>query len=323
MEDRNLQTAFVYGGAGFIGSHLCDRLLASGKNVVCIDNLSSGRLENISHLLINKHFRFVEDDIVNVQNFECPIHEIYNLACPASPILYQRDPIHTLKTSVLGTVNVLELASLKKAKVLLASTSEVYGNPLVPVQDENYWGNVNSNGVRSCYDEGKRAAETLFCDYHRQRNVDIRIVRIFNTYGPRMSPWDGRAIPNFIEQALTGKDFTVYGDGSQTRSFMYVDDLLDGINKLMVIPVCGPVNIGNPEEVSILNLVELIRTLTHSSSRIVYMSLPKDDPIRRHPDISLALQVLKGWKPSVGLEKGLIPTIRYFINLKHNKNETE
>ena len=299
----------VTGGAGFIGSHLCERLLKEGHEVLCLDNLFSGSKKNILHLLDNKNFEFIRHDIVQPILLEVDI--IYHLACPASPVYYQMNPVKTIKTNVMGTINMLGLAKRVKARILLASTSEVYGNPTVHPQREDYWGNVNPIGPRSCYDEGKRVAECLMFDYHRQNNVDIRVVRIFNTYGPRMAVNDGRVISNFIVQALKGEPLTVYGDGSQTRSFCYVDDMVEGIIKAMESDYIGPINLGNPEEVTILELAEKIISLTGSKSKIEFKPLPPDDPVRRRPDISLAKKVLN-WEPKVPLEEGLKRTIEYF-----------
>lgn len=302
----------VTGGAGFIGSHLCRRLLDEGHEVLCVDNFFTGNRSNIHDLLDNKDFELLRHDVTIPLVIE--VDEIYNLACPASPIHYQFDPIQTTKTSVHGAINVLGLAKRVKAKVLQASTSEVYGDPDVHPQPESYWGRVNPIGIRSCYDEGKRCAETLFFDYHRQANVDIRVIRIFNTYGPNMNPDDGRVVSNFIVQALRNQDITIYGDGSQTRSFQYVDDLIDGMVKMMNNDkdFVGPVNIGNPDEFTIKQLAEkVLEMIPDSKSKIVYKDLPQDDPKQRQPDISLAKEKL-GWEPSVKLEKGLLPTIKYF-----------
>jgi len=301
----------VTGGAGFIGSHLCERLLEEGNEVICVDNFFTGSKENIKHLLGNPYFEVLRHDITFPLYVE--VDEIYNLACPASPIHYQFDPVQTTKTSVMGAINMLGLAKRLKIRILQASTSEVYGDPTVHPQKEDYWGNVNPIGPRACYDEGKRCAETLFFDYHRQHNLDIKVVRIFNTYGPRMLPNDGRVVSNFIVQALKGEDITVYGDGSQTRSFCYIDDMVDGIIKMMNSPkgFTGPVNLGNPSEFSILELAEMILKLTKSKSKIVFKPLPQDDPKRRQPDITLAKSRLN-WEPKVNLEDGLKETISYF-----------
>jgi UDP-glucuronate decarboxylase len=316
MNNRNIQipqsqSILVTGGAGFIGSHLCEKLLQAGHEVVCLDNFFTGTKENIRHLLQNPHFELVRHDIVHPIFLE--VDEIYNLACPASPVHYQYNPVKTTKTNVMGSVHMLGLAKRVNAKILQASTSEVYGNPEVHPQGESYWGNVNPIGLRSCYDEGKRCAETLFFDYHRQNRVKIKVVRIFNTYGPRMHPNDGRVISNFIVQALMGRDITIYGKGSQTRSFCYVDDMVNGIAAMMNTgdDFIGPVNLGNPVEFTILELAEKIKELVNSKSKIVFKPLPEDDPVRRRPDISLAQEKL-GWQPSMPLEQGLNKTIRYF-----------
>ena len=301
----------VTGGAGFIGSHLSERLLNEGHEVICADNFFTGTKDNIKHLLENHSFEAVRHDICFPLYVE--VDEIYNLACPASPIHYQFDPVQTTKVNVLGSINMLGLAKRLKIRIFQASTSEVYGNPTVHPQPETYWGHVNTIGPRACYDEGKRCAETLFFDYYRQHKMDIKVARIFNTYGPRMHPNDGRVVSNFIMQALHNKDITVYGDGSQTRSFCYVDDMVDGITRMMNTPkgFTGPVNLGNPSEVSILELAKLIIDITGSSSRIVFKPLPQDDPERRRPDITLAQEKL-GWKPTAALEDGIRKTIEYF-----------
>jgi UDP-glucuronate decarboxylase len=300
----------VTGGAGFLGSHLCDRLLHDGHEVVCLDNLFTGQKRNIAHLLTNPNFEFVRHDVIDPFKFE--VEQIYNLACPASPPHYQYNPIKTIKTSVMGAINCLGLAKRVRARVFQASTSEVYGDPHVHPQPESYWGNVNPIGKRSCYDEGKRCAETLFFDYHRENKVDIRVVRIFNTYGPRMHPNDGRVVSNFIVQALRGEDLTIYGDGTQTRSFCYVDDLIEGFLRLMAqTETVGPMNIGNPGEFTMLQLAELTLKLVGGKSKIVHKPLPADDPKQRRPDITLARRVLK-WEPQVPLEEGLKRTIEYF-----------
>jgi UDP-glucuronate decarboxylase len=301
----------VTGGAGFIGSHLCERLVAAGHEVICVDNFYTGRKANIAHLLDHPRFDVVRHDITEPLVLQAD--EVYNLACPASPGHYQADPIHTMKTSVLGSINLLGLARRTGAKSLLASTSEVYGDPLVHPQPESYWGHVNPCGVRSCYDEGKRSAEALYFDYHRQHGIPIKVVRIFNTYGPRMRPDDGRVVSNFIVQALMDEPLTIYGDGQQTRSFCYVDDLVDGLMKMMASPdeVLGPINLGNPGEFTMLELAEAVKRLTNSRSRIVHEPLPQDDPKRRQPDITRARAVL-GWQPVVQLEQGLLRTIAYF-----------
>jgi UDP-glucuronate decarboxylase len=300
----------VTGGAGFLGSHLCDRLIQDGHEVICLDNLFTGAKANIAHLLGNPNFEFVRHDVIDPFKYE--VDQIYNLACPASPPHYQYNPIKTTKTSVMGAINCLGLAKRVKARVFQASTSEVYGDPAVHPQPESYWGNVNPIGRRSCYDEGKRVAETLFFDYHRENKVDIRIVRIFNTYGPRMHPNDGRVVSNFIVQALKGENLTIYGDGSQTRSFCYVDDLIEGFVRLMnQTATVGPVNIGNPGEFTMLELAEQVLKLTKSKSKIVHKPLPADDPKQRQPDITLARKYLK-WEPKVPLADGLKKTIAYF-----------
>ncbi len=301
----------VTGGAGFIGSHLCEKLLEQGHEVICLDNLFTGRKENIRRLMGNPDFEFLRHDVIEPIYVECD--QIYNLACPASPPHYQFDPVKTAKTGVMGAINVLDLARHCKVRVLQASTSEVYGDPEIHPQPESYWGHVNPDGIRSCYDEGKRMAETLFFDYHRQDGVDIKIVRIFNTYGPRMRPDDGRVVSNFIVQALRGEDITIYGDGQQTRSFCYVDDLVDGLIRMMESRegFTGPVNLGNPGEFTMLELAELVLKLTGARSKIVHKPLPQDDPTQRKPVIDLARKELN-WKPTISLEDGLMPTIRYF-----------
>ena len=301
----------VTGGAGFLGSHLCQRLLARGDDVLCVDNFYSGAKENVAHLMGNAHFELMRHDVTFPLYVE--VDEIYNLACPASPIHYQRDPVQTTKTSVHGAINMLGLAKRTKARILQASTSEVYGDPGVHPQPEGYWGHVNPIGVRSCYDEGKRCAETLFFDYHRQHGLDVKVVRIFNTYGPRMHPNDGRVVSNFIVQALLGRDITIYGDGSQTRSFCYVDDLIEGFVRMMATPseVTGPINMGNPAEFTIRELAETVLRMVGSRSKLVFEPLPGDDPRQRQPDISRARDELD-WHPKVGLEEGLARTIAYF-----------
>ena len=311
----------VTGGAGFLGSHLIDRLLSRGDEVICADNLFTGTKRNIEHLLDHKRFEFIRHDVTFPLYVE--VDQIYNLACPASPIHYQHDPVQTTKTSVHGAINMLGLAKRLKARIFQASTSEVYGDPTVHPQQEDYWGNVNPIGVRSCYDEGKRCAETLFFDYYRQYGLDIRVARIFNTYGPRMHPNDGRVVSNFIVQALLGKDITIYGDGSQTRSFCYVDDLIEGFIRFMDLPAAdggtpgfpGPINLGNPGEFTIKQLAEKVIELTGSSSRLIYQPLPSDDPTQRQPDISRAREHLNDWQPHVQLSEGLIKTIAYFEQL--------
>ncbi len=300
----------ITGGAGFLGSHLCDKLLAQKHEIVCLDNLFTGSKANIAHLLDHPRFEFVRHDVIDPFKYE--VDQIYNLACPASPPHYQFNPIKTTKTSVMGAINCLGLAKRVKARVFQASTSEVYGDPSVHPQPESYWGNVNPIGRRSCYDEGKRCAETLFFDYHRENKVDIRVVRIFNTYGPRMHPNDGRVVSNFIVQALKGENITVYGDGQQTRSFCYVDDLLEGFVRLMQqTATVGPVNLGNPGEFTMLELAEQVLKLTKSKSKLVHKALPADDPKQRRPDITLAKKYLK-WEPKVPLAQGLKLTIDYF-----------
>ncbi|MNJ96920.1 UDP-glucose 4-epimerase [compost metagenome] len=301
----------VSGGAGFIGSHLCERLLKDGNEVVCMDNFFTGDKSNIVHLLQNPYFELVRHDVT--EPFLAEVDEIYNLACPASPVHYQYNPIKTIKTSVMGAINMLGLAKRVNARVLQASTSEVYGDPKVHPQQEGYWGNVNPVGIRSCYDEGKRCAETLFMDYHRQHHIAIKIVRIFNTYGPRMHPQDGRVVSNFIMQALQNKDITIYGEGNQTRSFQYVDDLVEGMIRMMATEksFIGPVNIGNPNEFTILQLAEQVILQTESKSKIKFLPLPQDDPQQRKPDIELAKKSLD-WNPNVQLEEGLSKTIAYF-----------
>jgi UDP-glucuronate decarboxylase len=308
----NRKRVLVTGGAGFLGSHLCERLLADGCDVICADNFYSGAKDNVAHLFGNPHFELIRHDVTFPLYIE--VDQIYNLACPASPIHYQRDPVQTTKTSVHGAINMLGLAKRVKARILQASTSEVYGDPEVHPQREDYWGHVNPIGIRSCYDEGKRCAETLFFDYHRQHKLDVRVMRIFNTYGPRMHPNDGRVVSNFIVQALKDQDITIYGDGSQTRSFQYVDDLIEGMVRLMENDqgLIGPVNIGNPGEFTIKALAEIVlRLIPESKSRLVFRPLPSDDPTQRKPDIALAREKL-GWEPHVGLEDGLNRTIAYF-----------
>ena len=304
----------VTGGSGFLGSHLCERLLDEGNEVICVDNFFTGRKENIVHLFNNPYFEVLRHNVILPLFVE--VDEIYNLACPASPIFYQRDPVETTKTSIMGAINMLGLAKRLNIKVLQASTSEVYGDALIHPQTESYWGNVNPVGIRACYDEGKRCAETLFFDYHRQNKVKIKVVRIFNTYGPRMSPHDGRVVSNFIVQALQGKDISIYGDGNQTRSFCYVTETIDAIIRAMQTAddFTGPVNIGNPSEYKVRELAEKILKLTGSKSKISYLPLPQDDPIQRQPDISLAKEAL-GWAPKIGWDDGLNKTIAYFKNI--------
>jgi len=301
----------VTGGAGFLGSHLCERLLKDGHEVVAIDNLFTGRKLNIAHLMGHANFEFVRHDVIDPFKYE--VDQIYNLACPASPPHYQYNPIKTIKTSVMGAINCLGLAKRTKARVFQASTSEVYGDPQIHPQPESYWGHVNPIGKRSCYDEGKRCAETLFFDYHRENKVDIRVIRIFNTYGPRMHEADGRVVSNFIVQALRGQDITIYGDGAQTRSFCYVDDLIEGFVRFMAqTETVGPMNCGNPGEFTMRELAELTLKLVGGKSKIVHQPLPADDPKQRRPDITLAKKILGGWEPKVGLEEGLSRTIAYF-----------
>jgi UDP-glucuronate decarboxylase len=304
----------VTGGAGFLGSHLCERLLRDGHEVICIDNYFTGQKQNVVHLLQDPYFELIRHDVT--MPFFIEVDEIYNLACPASPIHYQYNPIKTIKTSVMGAINMLGLAKRIRARILQASTSEVYGDPLEHPQKETYWGHVNPIGARACYDEGKRCAEALFVNYHRQNKVDIKILRIFNTYGPRMHPNDGRVVSNFIMQALHNEDITVYGDGSQTRSFCYVDDMVEGMIRMMNSPagLTGPVNMGNPGEFTILQLAETVIALTASRSKIIFHPLPEDDPMQRKPDISLAQKEL-GWKPEINIEEGLKKTIAYFKGL--------
>lgn len=310
-----MKRILVTGGAGFLGSHLCERLLNEGNEVICLDNFYTGQRSNVVELLKNPHFELMRHDICFPVYVE--VDEIYNLACPASPIHYQHDPVQTTKTSVHGAINVLGLAKRLKAKIFQASTSEVYGDPQIHPQPESYWGNVNPTGSRSCYDEGKRCAETLFFDYRRQHNMNIKVARIFNTYGPHMHPSDGRVVSNFIIQALQGKQLTVYGNGKQTRSFCYVDDLIEGFIRLMNTrdDVTGPINLGNPGEFTILELAKMVIKMTKSKSRIIRKPLPEDDPMQRQPDITLAKKKLK-WEPKVKLEDGLKETIKYFKKLK-------
>ncbi|HIU55783.1 MAG TPA: SDR family oxidoreductase [Candidatus Gallibacteroides avistercoris] len=307
-----MKRILITGGAGFIGSHLCERLLKEGNDVICLDNYFTGSKDNVRHLLDNHNFELVRHDLI--EPYYAEVDEIYNLACPASPVHYQYNPIKTTKTSVMGAINMLGLAKRTRAKILQASTSEVYGDPAEHPQREDYWGNVNPIGVRSCYDEGKRCAETLFMDYYRQNRVRIKIIRIFNTYGPRMHPNDGRVVSNFIVQALQGKDITIYGDGSQSRSFQYVDDLIEAMVRMMDTPddFTGPVNIGNPGEFTMLELAEKILHMTGSRSKLQFLPLPADDPKQRRPDITLASERLGGWRPVVTLDEGLEKTIEYF-----------
>jgi UDP-glucuronate decarboxylase len=307
-----MKRILITGGAGFIGSHLCERLINEGHYVICLDNYLTGSKDNIRHLLDNHNFELVRHDITSPYFAE--VDEVYNLACPASPPYYQYNPIKTMKTSIYGAMNTLGLAKRIRAKILQASTSEVYGDPEVHPQPESYWGHVNPIGIRSCYDEGKRAAETLFMDYYRQNGVRIKIIRIFNTYGPRMNPNDGRVVSNFIMQALRNEDITIYGTGLQTRSFQYIDDLIEGMTRMMATgdDFIGPVNIGNPGEFTMLELAQKVIDLTNSRSSIVHMPLPGDDPQQRKPDISLAMEKLNGWQPQIQLEEGLKKTITYF-----------
>lgn len=310
-----MKNILITGGAGFVGSHLCQRLVNEGHNVICLDNLETGRRKNINHLLSAKNFKFIKHDILEpVSDMNIVLDEIFNLASPASPPHYQKDPIRTTKISVLGSLNMLELAVKHNAKILQASTSEVYGDPLIHPQKESYLGNVNPIGPRACYDEGKRCAETLFMDYHRMYGTKIKIIRIFNTYGPNMNPSDGRVVSNFIVQALKGEDITVYGDGSQTRSFQYVDDLIEGIYRVMNSSdeQVGPYNLGNPDEFTMLELAEKVLYITNSSSKIIYHPLPEDDPKKRKPVIKKAYNELNKWKPNTPLSEGLIKSIRYF-----------
>jgi len=311
MRVSNRKRVMVTGGAGFLGSHLCERLLKDGCDVLCVDNFYSGTKDNVAHLMDNPHFELMRHDVTFPLYVE--VDEIYNLACPASPIHYQWDPVQTTKTSVHGAINMLGLAKRTKARILQASTSEVYGDPEVHPQQETYWGHVNPIGIRSCYDEGKRCAETLFFDYHRQHQLEIKVVRIFNTYGPRMHPNDGRVVSNFIVQALRGEDITIYGDGSQTRSFCYADDLIEGFVRMMASPreMTGPFNMGNPVEFTIKQLAETVLSKVGGPSKLVFKPLPQDDPKQRQPDITLARNNL-GWEPKVGLEQGLETTIAYF-----------
>jgi UDP-glucuronate decarboxylase len=315
-----MKRILITGGAGFLGSHLCDKLLEQGHDIICVDNFFTGSKNNILHLIPHPHFELIRHDITNPIYLE--IDEIYNLACPASPVHYQVNPIKTIKTSVMGAINTLGLAKRVKAKILQASTSEVYGDPEIHPQPEAYWGRVNPIGIRSCYDEGKRAAECLMMDYHRQNAVNVKIVRIFNTYGPRMAVNDGRVVSNFIVQALTHQDLTVYGDGSQTRSFCYVDDMIDGIIRMMDTPddFLGPVNLGNPSEFTILELAERLIRMTGSCAKIIFRPLPQDDPVQRKPDIRLARETL-GWQPKIPPEEGIEKTIAYFRTVIAGKGQ--
>jgi UDP-glucuronate decarboxylase len=312
---NKMEKILITGGAGFIGSHLCDRLIKDDCDVICLDNYFTGSKNNVRHLIGNDRFELVRHDVTTPYYAE--VDKVFNLACPASPVNYQYNPIKTLKTSIYGALNMLGLAKRVRAKILHASTSEVYGDPNIHPQVESYWGNVNPIGIRSCYDEGKRAAETLCMDYYRQHGIKVKIIRIFNTYGPRMDKNDGRVVSNFIVQALTGKDITIYGNGSQTRSFQYIDDLIEGLIRMMNTgdDFTGPVNIGNPGEFSMLELANKVIELTGSKSKIIFEPLPQDDPKQRKPDISLAYEKLNGWKPQVNLETGLEKTIAYFDDL--------
>lgn len=314
-----MKKILITGGSGFVGSHLCKRMLNEGNEVICLDNYFTGNKKNIVEFLDNPYFEMVRHDIT--EPYYAEVDEIYNLACPASPVHYQYNPIKTIKTSVMGAINTLGLAKRVNAKVLQASTSEVYGDPSVHPQPESYWGNVNPIGIRSCYDEGKRCAETLFMDYHHQNNVAIKIIRIFNTYGPNMNPVDGRVVSNFIVQALKGEDITIFGDGTQTRSFQYVDDLVEGMIRMMNSEpsFLGPVNLGNPNEFTMLELAQEVIALTNSKSKIIHLPLPQDDPKQRQPDISLAKEKLNGWEPKVQLKEGLTTTIGYFDKLLSEK----
>ena len=315
LEENNSKNILVTGGAGFIGSHLCKALVNLGHNIICLDNLFTGSIKNISDLMKKSNFEFVNHDVVNSYHNQ-KIDEIYNLACPASPIHYQHNPIKTVKTCTVGVINMLDLAKKNNAKILQASTSEIYGDPEIHPQDEKYNGNVNPLGPRSCYDEGKRCSETLFMDYHREHNLRIKIVRIFNTYGPNMAVNDGRVVSNFILQAISGKDISIYGSGKQTRSFQYIDDLICAMIRMMNTDddFIGPINIGNPDEISMNDLASIILRLTNSKSKINFQDLPKDDPKRRNPDITLAKNILN-WNPKCNLDYGLRKTIRYFKNL--------
>ena len=308
-----MKTILIAGGCGFIGSNLCIHLLNNNNKVICIDNLYSSKIENIKSCMDNDNFTFINHNIIEPLYIDDNIDEIYHLACPASPPTYQKDPIYTLKTNFIGSMNLLELARIKSSKILLASTSEIYGEPQVSPQSENYRGNVNTIGIRSCYDEGKRISETLFMDYHNKYNVNIRIVRIFNTYGPHMDKEDGRVVTNFINQILNNDNITIYGDGSQTRSFQYIDDLINGITKLMDSNYIYPVNIGNPNEITIKQLASILKDLTSSSSEFIFKPLPSDDPTNRNPDIKLAKKILN-WEPSIDIKTGLLKTIHYIKN---------
>ena len=310
-----MKTILITGGAGFIGSNLCERLLNNGHHIICLDNLYTGSIENVKHLFGNPKFKFMNHDIIVPFNIPFKIDQIYNLACPASPPKYQQDPVYTLKVNFQGVLNLLELAKRHKATILQSSTSEVYGEPDISPQPESYRGNVNMVGIRSCYDEGKRVAETLMMDYHKQYNVDIRIVRIFNTYGPKMDKYDGRVVSNFINQAINDTDITLYGNGDQSRSFCYIEDLINGLIKLMNSSYNYPMNIGNPYEITVAELADIIIRLTNSKSSVVYKPLPSDDPTNRRPDITKARDILQ-WEPTYDLENGLMKTIEYFASIK-------
>ena len=313
IKHQKYHRVLVTGGAGFIGSNLCDRLIKEGNDVICLDNYFTGSKDNVRHLLDNDHFELVRHDVT--EPYFAEVDQVYNLACPASPPFYQYDPIKTMQTSIYGAMNMLGLAKRTGAKILQSSTSEVYGDPAMHPQEESYWGNVNPIGIRSCYDEGKRAAETLCMDYNRQNGVRVKIIRIFNTYGPRMNPYDGRVVSNFIVQALKGEDITIYGDGTQTRSFQYIDDLIEGMIRMVndtPDDFTGPVNIGNPGEFTMLELAEKVISIVGSKSKIVYKPLPFDDPQKRKPNIELAKEKLNGWEPKINLEDGLKKTIKYF-----------
>lgn len=313
IKHQKYHRVLVTGGAGFIGSNLCDRLIKEGNDVICLDNYFTGSKDNVRHLLDNNHFELVRHDVI--EPYYAEVDQVYNLACPASPPFYQYDPIKTMQTSIYGAMNMLGLAKRTGAKILQSSTSEVYGDPAMHPQEESYWGNVNPIGIRSCYDEGKRAAETLCMDYHRQNSVRVKIIRIFNTYGPRMNPYDGRVVSNFIVQGLKGEDITIYDDGTQTRSFQYIDDLIEGMVRMMndtPDDFTGPVNIGNPGEFTMLELAEKVISIIGSKSKIVYKPLPFDDPKKRRPNIELAKEKLNGWEPKINLEEGLVKTIKYF-----------
>ncbi len=314
-----MKRILVTGGAGFIGSHLCERLLNEGNEVVCLDNYFTGNKQKIIHLLDNHYFELIRHDVTHPYFIE--VDEIYNLACPASPVHYQQNPIKTIKTSVMGAINVLGLAKRIQAKILQASTSEVYGDPIIHPQKEDYWGHVNPIGIRSCYDEGKRCAESLFFNYHHQNNVAIKVIRIFNTYGPNMNPNDGRVVSNFIVQALKGEDITIFGDGKQTRSFQYVDDLIEGMIRMMNSrdDFMGPVNIGNPNEFTMIELAKSVIELTNSKSKLTFLPLPEDDPAQRQPNIDLAKKELNNWEPKIQLKDGLVKTIEYFDRLLKNQ----